>query len=329
MKPFQYLRPKTIREAVQMAVTEPAARFIAGGTNLIDLMKRGIEMPDKLIDINHLPLKKISYQNKTLRIGALVLNSEVAAHQTVLQRHPLLAQALNAGASGQIRNMATVGGNLLQRTRCSYFYDTAMPCNKRRPNSGCGAREGINRMHAILGIGESPACIAVHPSDMCVALAALDATVVVANAQGERKIPMRTFHRLASERPDVDTELLPGDLVVAVEIPDHHFGKHYHYLKVRDRASYAFALVSVAAGLQIENGRINRAAVALGGVAHRPWGLSGLDNVLAGQPPSEAIFQQYALQALQDAKAGEHNAYKIRLATHAIVGALKTAAGIS
>lgn len=332
MKPFQYFRPKNLKEAVDAVAADPNARFIAGGTNLIDLMKRGIAAPEKLVDINHLPLKKIEQKAGFLRIGALALNSEVAAHPRILEKHPLLSQALSAGASGQLRNMATVGGNLLQQTRCSYFYDAAFPCNKRLPGSGCAAVEGINRMHAIFGMGEkadSQSCIAVHPGDMGVALMALDATVVVLGAAGERRVRLADFYRSPGSRPDVETNLAKGELIVAVEIPDGAFSENVHYLKVRDRASYAFALVSVAAALEIDQNRIKAVRVAMGGVAYKPWRFPEAEKLLAGQPVSESLFQQAAVVAMQGATAFEHNAYKLKLAPNAIVQALKIAAGIS
>ena len=335
MKPFQYLRPKTVAEAINMAADNPEAQYIAGGTNLVDLMKRGITSPAKLIDINHLPLKKIEHRYDHLRIGALALNSDVAKHKSVLARQPLLAQALLAGASGQLRNMATVGGNLLQRTRCSYFYDLALPCNKRKPGSGCGAEGGINRTHAIFFAGngfggiETPSCIAVHPSDMCVALTALETTVVVNGPDGERRVMMKDFHRLSTQQPELDTNLRPGELVTSIEVLDNAFAKHSHYLKVRDRASYSFALVSVAAALQIDGGRIWDARLAIGGVAHKPWRYWAVDLMLRGKAPSETLFREVAEHEMQSAKATGQNAFKIKLTSNAIVAALKTAAGIS
>ncbi|SEJ04203.1 xanthine dehydrogenase YagS FAD-binding subunit [Dyadobacter sp. SG02] len=335
MKPFPYLRPKTVAEAIGMAADDPGARYIAGGTNLIDLMKRGIASPTKLIDINHLPLKKIEHRYDRLRIGALALNSDVAIHKAVVTRQPLLAQALLAGASGQLRNMATIGGNLLQRTRCSYFYDLALPCNKRKPGTGCGAEGGINRTHAIFFAGngfggiEKSSCLAVHPSDMCVALTAVDTVVVVNGRDGERRIQMKDFLRLSTQQPELDTNLGPGELVTAIEVLDNAFAKHSHYLKVRDRASYAFALVSVAAALQMDGGRIWDARMALGGVAHKPWRYWAIDLMLRGQVPSEKLFREVAEHEMESAKATEQNAFKIKLTSNAIVAALKTAAGIS
>lgn len=335
MKPFQYLRPKTIAEAISMATDYPEAQYIAGGTNLVELMKRGIASPSKLIDINHLPLKKIEHRYDRLRIGALALNSDVAKHKSVLSRQPLLAQALLAGASGQLRNMATVGGNLLQRTRCSYFYDLALPCNKRKPGTGCGAEAGINRTHAIFFAGngfggnEKSSCIAVHPSDMCVALAALDTEVVINGTGGERRVLLKDFHRLSTLQPELDTNLQPGELVTAIEVKDNAFAQHSHYLKIRDRASYAFALVSVAAALQMDGGRIWDARMALGGVAHKPWRYWAIDLMLRGQAPSEKLFREVAEHEMQSAKATAQNAFKIKLTSNAIVAALKAATGIS
>ncbi|CAG5072407.1 Aldehyde oxidoreductase FAD-binding subunit PaoB [Dyadobacter sp. CECT 9623] len=331
MKPFQYLRPSKLKAAIEMVSGDPQARYIAGGTNLIDLMKRGIVAPEKLVDINHLPLKKIEYKTGVLRIGALALNSEVAAHETVLQKHPLLAQALDSGASGQLRNMATVGGNILQKTRCTYFYDTALPCNKREPESGCSALEGINRLHAIFGTEtENPAktCIAVHPSDMCVALAALDADVLLSGPGGERRIKIADLHRLPGANPELDTNLERGELITAVEIRDNAFARNSHYLKVRDRASYAFAIVSVAAALDIDNGQIRSARLAMGGVAHKPWRLIAAEKSLEGQPVTESSFRKAAEVAMVGARGFGQNDFKLKLAPNAIVQALLTAAGI-
>ncbi|WP_426492446.1 FAD binding domain-containing protein [Hymenobacter sp. 102] len=324
MNQFQYVRATKPQAAIEAVAKDPNARFIAGGTNLVDLMKRGVMTPQKLVDINRLDLRKIERQNNALRIGALALNSTVADDRQVRERHPLLAQALNAGASPQLRNMATVGGNMLQRTRCPYFYDTALPCNKRVPGSGCGALEGINRMHAIFGFSDK--CIAVHPSDMSVALVALDATVQVSGPKGNRSIPFADFHRLPGDTPEKDTNLEPGELITAVDIPDGPFTKHVHYQKVRERASYAFALLSVAAALDIDNGTIKAARLAMGGVAHKPWRLTAAEQALVGQPATEATFRQAAIVAMQGAKAFKHNEYKLRLGPNTIVQALKTAA---
>ncbi|WP_207425749.1 xanthine dehydrogenase family protein subunit M [Pedobacter sp. SYSU D00535] len=320
---FQYTRATAAKAALDAISRDKTAMFIAGGTNLVDLMKRGIVSPERLIDISRLPLTDITTEGKSLKIGSLALNSTVAENKTVQQKQPLLVQALNAGASAQIRNMATVGGNMLQRTRCHYFYDTALPCNKREPGSGCGALEGFNRMHAIFGFSEK--CIAVHPSDMSVALVALDATVVVDGPKGQRRIPFIDFHRLPGDRPEIDTNLLPGELILGVEIPDNRFAKNVHYLKVRDRASYAFALVSVAAALQIEKKVIRDARLALGGVAHKPWRLSEAERALVGKPVSESTFREVAQLAMKGAKGFKYNEYKLKLTPNAIIQALKVA----
>ncbi|KAA9327549.1 xanthine dehydrogenase family protein subunit M [Hymenobacter busanensis] len=327
MNQFQYVRPTKQKAAIEALARDANAQFIAGGTNLLDLMKRGVMQPQKLVDINRLPLNKIERMDGGIRIGALALNSAVAEDQLVQQQLPLLAQALNAGASAQLRNMATVGGNMLQRTRCHYFYDTALPCNKREPGSGCGALEGINRMHAIFGFSDK--CIAVHPSDMSVALAALDATVLVSGPKGERRIAFLDFHRLPGDTPQKDTNLEQGELVVAVEVPENAFPKNVHYLKVRERASYAFALVSVAAALQLDGNTIKAARLAMGGVAHKPWRLTEAEAALVGKPATEETFRQAAAVAMQGAKAFKHNAYKLKLAPNSIVQALKNAAGLA
>jgi xanthine dehydrogenase YagS FAD-binding subunit len=325
MKQFQYVRPAT-QQAVFDVINKPGTKIIAGGTNLIDLMKRGVTAPDKLVDINHLPLKNITTTKNGIRIGALALNSTVSEDKAIAEKHPLLAMALKAGASPQLRNMATVGGNMMQRTRCTYFYDTAMPCNKRVPGSGCGAYEGINRMHAIFGA--STQCIAVHPSDMCVGLAALDAVVVIAGKKGERRLPFTEFHRLPGDHPETDNHLAKDELIVAVEIPDNNFAKNSYYLKVRDRQSYAFALVSVAAALDIDNGIIRHARLAMGGVAHKPWRLFDAEKSLVGKKASEESFQQAAQLAMQGAKAYGYNEFKLKMAPASITEALKQAAGL-
>ncbi len=325
MKQFQYIRPAT-QQNVLDAITKPGTKIIAGGTNLVDLMKRGVTAPDKLVDINHLPLKGITPTKTGLHIGALALNSTVSENNLVMQKQPLLAMALKAGASPQLRNMATVGGNMMQRTRCTYFYDTTMPCNKREPGTGCGAMEGYNRMHAIFGA--SPQCIAVHPSDMCVGLAALDAVVVIDGKKGERRIPFTEFHRLPGDHPEMDNHLAPGELIVGVEIPDNNFARHSYYLKVRDRQSYAFALVSVAAALDISGGTIRNARLAMGGVAHKPWRLFDAEKSLIGKTATVENFKHAAQIAMQGAKAHEYNAFKLRMAPGTITGALKHAAGL-
>jgi xanthine dehydrogenase YagS FAD-binding subunit len=324
---FSYSRPVTTKAAIDALAKDPTAKFIAGGTNLVDLMKKGVETPQKLIDINNLPLKEIKKQPGSLYIGALALNGDVADNKLVKQTHPLLSLALNAGASAQLRNMATVGGNMMQRTRCFYFYEPSLPCNKREPGSGCGAMEGFNRMHAIFGFSDK--CIAVHPSDMAIALAALDATVLVSGPKGNRKIPFLDFHRLPGDTPQIDNNLQKGELIVAVEIPDSPFTKNVHYLKVRDRASYAFALVSVAAALDLNGKTIKNARLAMGGVAHKPWRLKDAEKSLTGKQATEENFRQAAEIAMQGAKAFEHNAFKLKMGPNTIVEALKTAAGIA
>jgi xanthine dehydrogenase YagS FAD-binding subunit len=323
MIPFQYSRAGTSKAAVDAIARDPGAKFIAGGTNLVDLMKRGISKPEKLIDINGLPLKTIEEREGKIHIGALALNAAVAEHELILRHHPLLAQALNAGASAQLRNMATVGGNLLQRTRCPYFYDTSLPCNKREPGTGCGAREGFNRMHAIFG--HSDKCIAVNPSDMSVALAALDAHVLVTGPAGQRRIPFQEFHRLPGDSPEKDSNLANGELILAVEIAKGPFTKNVHYLKLRDRASYAFALVSVAAALDLDGKRIREARLAMGGVAHKPWRLTEAEKALQGKEISEQAFKDAAGLAMAPAKAFQYNSFKIKMGTNAIVEALKAA----
>ncbi len=322
---FQYVWATDVADAVRQISADPAAKFIAGGTNLIDLMKDDVERPSRLIDISRLPLKNVEETpERGLRIGALVPNSDVAYHPLIAQRYPMLASAILAGASAQLRNMASTGGNLLQRTRCYYFYDTATPCNKREPGSGCSAIIGLNRMHAILGTSE--ACIATHPSDMCVALAALDATVHVTGPSGARAIAFPDFHRLPGDAPQRETNLQPNEVVTAIELPPRGFAANYTYLKVRDRLSYAFALVSVAAGLEFDGDRIKEARLALGGVAHKPWRDASAEAVLRGQAADQSTFTRAADILLRDAKAFEHNAFKIDLAHRAIVRALMQAA---
>lgn len=323
---FEYTRVSSVKAAVDMLAKNPTGSFIAGGTNLVDLMKRGVTAPVRLIDINNLPLKEVEENASGLKIGALAINSEVSENEIVKKNYPLLAMALKAGASPQLRNMATVGGNILQRTRCSYFYDITMPCNKRQPETGCGALEGYNRMHAIFGAGNK--CIAVHPSDMCVALAALDAIVIVNGSKGERKIKFTDFHRLPGDTPEKDNNLLKGELITAITIPKNPFTKNVHYLKIRDRASYAFALVSVAVALELNGDVIKQARLAMGGVAHKPWRLTAAENFLNGKPITVANFQQAATIAMKDAKGYGHNNFKLKLVPNAIVESLKTASAI-
>ena len=323
---FSYSRPSSVKAAVEGNNGKTFSQYIAGGTNLVDLMKRGVAAPEKLIDITDLPLKGIQQGNGFIRIGALALNSEVAEHELIAQKLPLLAQALKAGASPQIRNMATVGGTMLQRTRCSYFYDTSMPCNKRQPGSGCSALQGYNRMHAIMGASDH--CIAVHPSDMCVALATMDAIVVISGAKGDRRLPFRDFHRLPGTTPQKDNNLQKGELITAIEIPDTaFFAGRALYTKIRDRASYAFALVSVAAILNIKGNTIENARLAMGGVAHKPWRLTVAENFLEGKRASAPVFEQAAAMALKEARGYGYNNFKIKLAANTILQTLQTLAG--
>jgi xanthine dehydrogenase YagS FAD-binding subunit len=322
---FQYARATDIADAVRQIAADPTAKFIAGGTNLIDLMKEDVERPGRLIDITRLPLKTVEETaDGGLRIGALVPNSDLAYHPMIAPRYPMLASAILAGASAQLRNMASTGGNLLQRTRCSYFYDIATPCNKREPGNGCSAIAGLNRIHAILGTSED--CIATHPSDMCVALAALDAKVHAVGPAGVRAMSFSDFHRLPGNTPERDTNLQPNEIVTAVELPALGFAANYTYLKIRDRLSYAFALVSVAAALELEGDTIKEARLALGGVAHKPWRDPSAEAALRGQIINEAAFTRAADVLLRDAKGFEHNAFKIDLARRAIVRALTQAA---
>ena len=317
-------------DAAIKAAQQPGVVFIGGGTNLLDLMKGGVAKPVKLVDITHIAgLDTVSeLPNGGLRIGALVRNSDAANHAWVRGRYPLLSEAFLAGASAQLRNMATVGGNLMQRTRCYYFYDTGFPqCNKRTPGSGCAAIEGNNRIHAILGASNQ--CIATNPSDMNVALAALEALVRVSGPKGERVIAFAEFHRLPRDHPELDTTLQPGELITSVDLPPPLFAQHSHYLKVRDRASYAFALVSVAAALQMDGNTVTTARIALGGVAHKPWRASQTEQMLAGQLLSRATLQQAAALAVCDAKSYGDNDFKIELAQRAIVRAVATAGGLT
>ena len=322
---FAYSRADDIADAVRQIAADPAAKFIAGGTNLVDLMKYDVERPARLIDITRLPLRSVEETaNGGVRIGALVPNSDLAYHPLIEKRYPLLSSAILAGASAQLRNMASTGGNLLQRTRCFYFYDTATPCNKRKPGSGCSAIDGINRINAILGTSE--ACIATHPSDMCVALAALDATVHVAGSARERTIPFAGFHRLPGDTPHIDTNLKPTEIITGIELPPGGFATNYSYLKIRDRLSYAFALVSVAAAMEIEGGRIAEARVALGGVAHKPWRRAAAEAALRGEAADRTAFAKAADILLRDAKGFAHNAFKVGLAGRAVERALTQAA---
>jgi xanthine dehydrogenase YagS FAD-binding subunit len=322
---FEYARATDVSDAVRRIAADPTAKFIAGGTNLIDLMKEDVERPTRLIDISRLPLKTVEEtRDGGLHIGAMVPNSDLAWHPKIEQRYPLLSSVILAGASAQLRNMASTGGNLLQRTRCYYFYDTATPCNKREPGSGCSALNGVNRMHAILGT--SDACIATHPSDMCVALAALDARVHVAGPSGERTIAFGDFHRLPGDTPQRDSNLNPDEIITSVELPARGFAENYSYLKIRDRLSYAFALVSVAAALELDGDTIKEARLALGGVAHKPWRDTATEAALRGAAANQAAFTHAADLLLRDARGFAHNTFKIDLARRAIVRALTQAA---
>ncbi len=324
MRPFDYVRPTSVHEATGACET-PTSRYLAGGTNLLDLMKEGVENPTTLVDITRLDLTTIGRRDGAaeLVIGALTKNSDVANHPLVRQNYPLLTQAILAGASAQIRNMATTAGNLNQRTRCSYFYDPTLPCNKRDPRSGCSAIDGINRGNAILGW--SSECVATHPSDMCVALIALDAMIRVRNADGnERLIPFAQYHRLPGDRPDVDNTLRQGELITSVELPMNGLAAHSCYLKVRERTSYAFALVSVAAALEIEGGLIKDVRLAMGGVAHKPWRAEQAERRLVGQVATTANFEAAADAEMSRAKPLRDNVFKVELGQRLLVRALET-----
>ena len=329
MHPFTYTRPGSSAEAVDELQAEPMAKFIGGGTNLIDLMKENVEHPTRLIDVNRLPLGGIvELPDGSLRLGANVTNAETAYNELVKERYPLLSQTILAGASPQLRNVATNGGNLFQRTRCYYFYDTAMPCNKRNPGSGCAAIGGYNRIHAILGTAdENPktACIATYPSDMAVALAALEAVVQVTGPTGDRSVPFADFHRLPGNEPQRDNTLQTGELVTSIDLPAKGFAQYYTYLKLRDRASYAFALVSVAVGLDVADDQITDARIALGGVAHKPWRIPEAEQLLVGKAATPANFQLASDRLLASAKGYGHNTFKIDLAKRAIIRALGVA----
>jgi len=325
---FDYVRARSIDEAV-LNLREPSTRCLAGGTNLLDLMKGDIETPVRIVDINRLPLNEIvPTADGGLRIGALVRNSDLANHRYVRERYPLLSRALLAGASPQLRNMATVGGNLLQRTRCYYFYDTAYAaCNKRRPGSGCAAREGYNRIHAIFGA--SPQCVATNPSDLSVALLALDAFVDVRSARGSRRIPLTDFHRLPGSTPERDTNLDRDELIVGVILPPSRFGGRVDYLKVRDRASYAFALVSVATGLRVVDGRVADARVTLGGVAHKPWRAEAAERALIGRPLNNETIAAASDAAVVGAIPLRDNAFKVDLARRTVARSLRNAGAVA
>ncbi len=329
MRPFKYTRATTLPSAIKELSGNAQSRILAGGTNLLDLMKEDVERPEELIDITHLPhsaVKSLSQgaAKSGVLLDALGKNSETANHPLIRSQYPLLSQAILAGASAQIRNMATNGGNLLQRTRCPYFYDVAMPCNKRTPGLGCGAMEGFNRMHAVFGWSDK--CIAVHPSDMAVALAALDAKVLIQNQAGQqRRLTFDEFFRLPGDAPEKDNNLTHGDLITGIELPASNFADHSYYAKVRDRSSYAFALVSVAAGLQLNGKQISDVRIAMGGVAHKPWRALTAEKMLKGKEATEANFKAAAKAEMAAAKPHEYNKFKIELGERAIALALTKA----
>jgi xanthine dehydrogenase YagS FAD-binding subunit len=326
MRPLTYQRASDPAAAVALVAGNPRAAYLAGGTNLVDHLKLGVATPDVLVDVSRLPLDGVEVlDDGGLRVGAAVRNSDLAAHPAVRRSYPVLAQALLAGASGQIRNAATTAGNLLQRTRCVYFQDVTTPCNKREPGSGCSALEGFSRSHAVLGASDR--CVATHPSDLAVALAALDATVVVLGPGGERRVPMADLHRLPGDRPERDTTLEHGDLVTAVEVPALPFARRSAYRKVRDRASYAFALVSVAAALDVQDGTVRDVRIALGGVAHKPWRASTAEDRLRGGPATEEVFRAAATAELEAARALPGNGFKVPLARNTITATLRDLAG--
>lgn len=324
MKSFKYTNATSDANAVRTVAANREAKFLAGGTNLIDLMKEYVERPNELVDVSQLPLAQIRTTSNGISIGALAKNGATANHPLVRQNYPLVSMAILAGASGQLRNMATNGGNLMQRTRCQYFYDIAMPCNKREPGTGCGALEGLNRIHAIFGYSDK--CVATYPSDMATALYALDAVVRIRSTNGqERTIPVQDFHRLPGDTPQKDNNLEHGELIVAIELPKNNFANKSYYLKVRDRASYAFALVSVAAALETDGSNIKQARVVLGSVAHKPWRSLEAEKVLTGKPATDANFEAAAEAAMRGAKPLAHNAYKVELGKRSIVLALQRA----
>jgi xanthine dehydrogenase YagS FAD-binding subunit len=321
MNPFRYERARDASAAVAMLAHAPEGAFLGGGTNLVDLMKLGVAQPEVLIDVSHLPYNRVELlADGSVRIGAAVRNSDLAADRMIRSRYPVLAQALLAGASGQLRNLATAGGNLLQRTRCVYFQDVSKPCNKREPGSGCPAREGYHRSLAILGASE--ACVATHPSDMAVAMVALDAVVRVLGPNGERTIPLTSFHRLPGDEPQRDTVLEHGELITAIDLPPIAFAARSHYRKVRDRASYAFALVSVAAALDVADGVVRHARIAFGGVAHVPWRATKAEAALRGAPATEEVFRQAAEAELAGARPLRDNGFKVPLARNTLVRTL-------
>jgi xanthine dehydrogenase YagS FAD-binding subunit len=325
MHPFRYTTVEDTETAIAAIAQDSNAVYVAGGTSLIDLMKLDVQTPMHLVDINKLPLSGIEVLDDRVRIGALMCNTTVAYDATIRERYPLLSEALLSGASPQLRNMATIGGNLLQRTRCSYFRDVATPCNRREPGSGCSALLGYNRDHAILGTSEH--CIATHPSDMAVALAALDAIVQTLGPGGARSIPLADFYLPPGDHPERESVLDYGELIVAVDVPASSFAARSHYIKVRDRASYAFALVSVAAALDVQNARIRDARIVLGGIATIPWRAFATERALIGQQPGEALYRAAASAAVEGAVPQHDNSFKVELAQRTIVRALEKVGG--
>ncbi|MGN6370290.1 MAG: FAD binding domain-containing protein [Phycisphaerae bacterium] len=327
MNSFAFVTVTREGEAIEARTHNGEAAFIAGGTTLIDLMKLGVEQPPKLVDINRVPLGKIEEAGGGVRVGAMVRNSDMAYHPLIRERYPVLSEALLSGASAQLRNMATTGGNLMQRTRCTYFRDVSYPCNKRQPGSGCSAIDGFNRMHAVLGTSDK--CIATHPSDMTVALVALEATIVVRGKGGERRIPIEQFYVAYGEDPAKETVLAPGELITAVELPAIAYARRSKYLKVRDRASYEFALASAAVAMDVQGGTIREARVGLGGIATKPWRSHEAEQALNGKPASDETFRAAADAALRDAKTYHYNAFKPELARRTLVRTLQTVAGMA
>jgi xanthine dehydrogenase YagS FAD-binding subunit len=327
MNPFHYQRASDIAGAIQSMT--PGCKFLAGGTNLVDLMKNGVEKPAALIDLNRVALAAIEpLPEGGLRLGAMARNSDTANHPAVRQQYPLLSQAILSGASPQLRNLATNGGNLLQRTRCPYFMDTGFPqCNKRAPGTGCGAIAGFHRTHAIFGASDQ--CIAVHPSDMSVALAALEATIRVQSRSGERRMPIADFHRLPGDTPEIDTNLKPDELILSIDLPPSPYARHSHYLKVRDRMSYEFALISVAAALDLDGITIRNARIVLGGVAHKPWRATTAEQMLIGKPADSSVFEAAGKEAIDGAKPHRQNAFKVDLVSRAVARALAEAGGVA
>ena len=325
MRPFTYIGAKTTAEALKAANAIKNSHYLGGGTNLLDLMKEDVERPEQLIEVANLSHKQVIRNEKGgLTIGGMLSNSGTANHPQVRSQYPLLSMAMLSAATAQIRNMATNGGNLLQRTRCPYFFEVSMPCNKREPGSGCGALKGINSLHAIFGWTDN--CVAVHPSDMAVALAAIGGTVEANKSDGaSRMIAITDFHRLPGDQPEKDTNLLAGELITAIQLPKPEFSDHYYYLKIRERASYAFAIISVAAGLQITDGKITKAGLAMGGVAHKPWKLTDAEAYLIGKAPTAGNFEAAAQMSMKNAKTLSHNKYKVEMGEKAIVRALTQA----